>query len=198
MADQAGGNIFVARRFPRAAQGRLFKMLAVKPLLQFHQPFTGEVTRAIDHRLQRGLGVRGVLHQRIERFEEILRCVVVAVQRFDAYHLIVNIEENGGLTQGVDIGCQPFETGDKAGKLIENLGAPVRPFFPQARSQTTKVNARGIQAQFVQTADLLIYRFAAIAVIDGKTDNPLQLSDQLFMAVFGKTAAIRFDGFVGF
>ncbi|KJU01697.1 transposase, partial [Salmonella enterica subsp. enterica serovar Heidelberg str. 79-0480] len=86
--------------------------------------------------------VRGVLHQRIERFEEILRCVVVAVQRFDAYHLIVNIEENGGLTQGVDIGFQPFETGDKAGKLIENLGAPVRPFFPQARSQTTKVNAR--------------------------------------------------------
>jgi hypothetical protein len=29
-------------------------MLAVKPLLQFHQPFTGEVARAIDHRLQRG------------------------------------------------------------------------------------------------------------------------------------------------
>ena len=121
-------------------------MLAVKPLLQFHQSFAGEVARAIDHRLQRRLGVRGVLHQRIERFEEILRCVVIAVQRFDAYYLIVNIEEDGSLAQGVDIGFQPFQAGDKAGKLIEDLGAPVRPFFPQARSQTAKVDACGIQA----------------------------------------------------
>ncbi len=56
-------------------------MLAVKPLLQFHQPRLGEeVTRTIDHRLQRRLGVRGVLHQRIERFEKILRRIVVAVR----------------------------------------------------------------------------------------------------------------------
>lgn len=107
-------------------------MLAVKPLLQFHQPFTGEVARAINHRLQRGLGVRGALHQLIKRFEEILRRVVIAIQRFDAHHLIVNIEENGGLAQCVDIGFQPFEARDKAGKLIKNLGAPVRSFFPQA------------------------------------------------------------------
>ncbi|MDI8106917.1 hypothetical protein MJN85_29340, partial [Salmonella enterica subsp. enterica serovar Anatum] len=42
----------------------------------------------------------------------------------------------------------------------ENLGAPVRPFFPQAQGQTAKVDACGIQTQLVQTADLLIHRFA--------------------------------------
>ncbi|MDI5811262.1 hypothetical protein MJM95_28655, partial [Salmonella enterica subsp. enterica serovar Anatum] len=42
--------------------------------------------------------------------------------------------------------------GDKAGKLVENLGAPVRPFFPQAQGQTAKVDACGIQTQLVQTA----------------------------------------------
>lgn len=128
MADQAGGNIFVARRFPRAAQGRLFKMLAVKPLLQFHQPFTGEVTRAIDHRLQRGLGVRGVLHQRIERFEEILRCVVVAVQRFDAYHLIVNIEENGASRRALISVFSLSRRAIKPGSLLKISALQCGPF----------------------------------------------------------------------
>lgn len=54
-------------------------MLAVKPLLQLHQAFAGEVSRAIDHRLQRRLGVRGMVDQVIKCFEKILRRIVIAV-----------------------------------------------------------------------------------------------------------------------
>lgn len=103
-------------------------MLAVKPLLQFHQPFTGEVARAINHRLQRGLGVRGALHQLIKRFEEILRRVVIAVQRFDAHHLIVNIEENRGIAQSVDIGFQPSVRAIKPGSLLKISALQCGPF----------------------------------------------------------------------
>ena len=78
------------------------------------RPFTGEIARAINHRLQCRLCIRGTLHQRVKGFEEILRRVVITVQRFYAHHFIVDIEEDRRIIQVVDVGFQLFQTGDKA------------------------------------------------------------------------------------
>lgn len=56
----------------------------------------------------------GTLHQRVKGFEEILRRVVITVQRFYAHHFIVDIEEDRRIIQVVDVGFQLFQTGDKA------------------------------------------------------------------------------------
>ena len=146
MSNQPGGNIFITRLFPRFAQGRFLKVLAVKPLLEFDQPFTGEIARAIDHRLQCRLRVRGTLHQRVKGFEEILRRVVITVQRFYAQHFIVDIEEDRRIIQVIDISFQLFQAGDKARQLVKDFGAPVRPFFPQARGEAVKAHPRRVLA----------------------------------------------------